>query len=128
MFSWLVSGNAYMADTLLRENYSLFAPQYLIVELFKHKERILKRSKSEAEDLCDWLDVIIQKIAFVRNESVSNKSFYKAYTICAGVDPKDLTYLALAIELKSPLWTKYKPIITAIQQSGIIELFTPQPF
>ncbi len=117
-----------MADVLLGQNYLIYAPQFLIVELFKHKERILKRSKSGANDLCDWLDVIIQKIDFVRNESVSNKNFYKAYTICADVDPKDITYLDLAIELKSPFWTKDKPIITAIQQSGIIELFTPQPF
>lgn len=88
---------------------------------------MLKKSNGKAGDLCDWLDIVVEKTDFGKNGSVSNTSF-KAFTICGNANPKDIAYLALAIEFGSPLWTKDKPLATAIQQSRIIELFIPQPY
>ena len=116
------------ADAVLSGNHEIFCSTFLFVELFKHKERILKKSKLNEDDLLLQLHVILNSIKIVPVREVSTASYYKAFRICRHVDVKDIDFIALALEKKAMLWTKDKPIITAIQQSGIIELFTPQPF
>jgi len=74
------------------------------------------------------LHLILDTLQIVPSSKITTANIYKAFKVCKHVDTKDIDYLALALEKNALLWTKDKPIITAIKQSGIIELFTPSNY
>lgn len=99
IFSILRSGSIEKRKLLFNPNFEFYAPQFIIVELFQHKERIIYKSKIPETSVYELLDNILQKIHFVNNDFISNLSYFKAFHLCKDVDEKDIPFVALAIEL-----------------------------
>ena len=128
IFAILGRSDSKYAPIFFSENHQIFGSTFLIVELFKHKERILKKSKITDAEFYHQLHLILDTLQIIPSSEITTANYYKAFRVCKHVDIKDIDYIALALEKKALIWTKDKPIITAIQQSGIIEIFTPQPY
>ena len=102
-------------------NLKLFAPKFALVELFKYKEEVVKKSKRDFNLIISDLK---EKVSFI-DESEYSKFLSEPQIKIS--DPKDITYLALALKIKSPIWSndqhlKQQSSITVFTTSELIEI------
>jgi predicted nucleic acid-binding protein len=82
------------------------SPNFLIAELFKHRNRIFKNATASEVEILEFLNQILEKIHFVNEEIISIENYFEAYYLCRDIDPKDTSFIALTIELDAVLWTR----------------------
>ncbi|MEK6860226.1 MAG: PIN domain-containing protein [Nanoarchaeota archaeon] len=104
-----------------RFNLKLFAPKFALLELTKYKEELIKKSKRDFESIISDLK---QRVSFI-DESEYSK-FLSEPRIKVS-DPKDITYLALALKINSPIWSndphlKQQSSITVFTTEELIEI------
>jgi predicted nucleic acid-binding protein len=109
-------------------------PKYGFVELFKHKEKISKVSKHSNDEILEMLYELIRRIDFFDENSISVPSLQKSWSLVKDVDPKDMLFVALTIEMNGLLWTGDLKLRTALKEQGFDaflkknHLTTPYPF
>jgi len=96
-----------------------YAPNFLIVEIFDHKEKILSLSSMSNNELVFMTYKIFNKIDFVNERFISGKNRKKAYEMCKDIDETDTPFLALALELNVHLWTGDKKLINGLRSKDI---------
>jgi predicted nucleic acid-binding protein len=122
--SALVSSNRNILSKFTSDkNISLAAPKFVIVELFKHFERIKKSSKLPENELLKILSIIVGKVKFYDEASIALGSWVEAARLCRGTDEKDIAYLALSIELNAELWTNDKKLKIGLTKKGFNKFF-----
>ena len=105
IFSLLRSGNLHTRKVFFDEKYTFYAPKFIVVELFEHKERIVEKAKISHEEVYELLDNLLQRIRFVDNRFISTFNYYKAFQLCKGIDENDTPFVALSLELNARFWT-----------------------
>lgn len=105
------------------KNLSIAAPKFVIVELFKHFERIKKSSKLPENELLKILSIIVGKVKFYDEASIALGSWVEAARLCRGTDEKDVAYLALSIELNAELRTNDKKLKIGLTKKGFNNFF-----
>lgn len=105
VISALISSSGETRHLLFHEEIHLFAPEYLLKEIGKHKKEILHKSKLTDIDLEKALDLVCLRIEFVPF-SKFEKYIPRAKEISP--DPDDIEYVALALKLNHPLWSNDK--------------------
>lgn len=118
VFSAIHSRNSLTREKLLTSSQKLISCNFLFIEIFKHKERIFKNASATDDEIYDYLEKILQKIHFYNEELISTESFFSAYHLCKDVDLKDIAFVALAIELNAPLWTRDTILKEALIKKG----------
>lgn len=78
VFSALRLKQSSIRDILTDERYQFYAPKFLIVEIFKHKEKLLRNNKQHEDDLYEYLNALLHRITFVNEESISIGNYKKA--------------------------------------------------
>lgn len=122
--SALVSSNRNILSKFTSDkNISIAAPKFVIVELFKHFERIKKSSKLPENELLKILSIIVGKVKFYDEASIALGSWVEAARLCRGIDKKDVAYLALSIELNAELWTNDKKLKIGLTKKGFNNFF-----
>ena len=124
LFSSLLSANSLFVQTLLDGEYKFIAPNFIFVEIFKYKDKILKHSKLSADELLEVLNKLLSNIQFLPNKFISPHNLNKAIELCKDVDLKDCVFVALALEMDAVLWTGDKKLKTALQQKGFNQFFS----
>jgi len=100
----------------------LIAPKMMFLEIFKHKEKIKKFSKTNIDILFFEL---AKNIKIVDEDYIPFKFKKQAYELCKDVDIKDTPFVALSLYLNVPLITGDKKLITELKKknfSNILEL------
>ena len=105
IFSALVNKNSKISSFLLSPTHPLVMPKYGFVELFKHKEKISKASKHSSDEILEMLYELIRRIDFFDENSISVHALQKSWSLVKDVDPKDMLFVALTIEMNGLLWT-----------------------
>ncbi|MBK8878685.1 MAG: nucleotide-binding protein [Haliscomenobacter sp.] len=123
IFSSLIASSSSIRDTLLDESFQFHAPNFIIAELFKHKERLLRFSKLSEPELLELFNGITERIQFTPLDFISQKSRDIAFALCMDVDAKDTPFVALAIELDAPLWTGDKKLVLGLRKKGFDRFF-----
>jgi predicted nucleic acid-binding protein len=124
LFSALRSRNTAFREKLFSDEYTFYSSKYIIVEIFKHKERIFKNAKIEDEDeIYEYLNEILQRIHFVNEDFVSLTNYANAYKLCKDVDEFDTPFVALSLQLNAPLWTKDEKLKTGLRSKGFDNFF-----
>ncbi len=68
----------------------------------------------------DFLQLtIFKKIDLIDLESIRQATFEKSIELTNNVDEYDAPFIALALELDSPLWTGDKKLIKGLSKKGI---------
>jgi predicted nucleic acid-binding protein len=96
---------------------------FLFVEVFKHKERIFKNSRASDDEIYDYLEKVLQRVHFFNEELINTESYFTAYHLCKDVDLKDIPFVALAVELDAPLWTRDTTLKDALRAKGFNHFF-----
>jgi predicted nucleic acid-binding protein len=126
LFSALVSGEqSTFAELLLRSDNEFFACETTLVEIFKHKERILKFAKISDDDLARFYHSLLKRISLHKETLIAPEHRKTAYDLCHDVDVTDTPHVALALELNASLWTGDKRLKEGLEGKGFKGFFTP---
>lgn len=107
VFSGILSPNGTICDLLLNsENiFSFYAPTTILDELNIHRQKLLKLSGYLEGDLNFLTRTILKKIDLIDLESLNQSTWEKAVELTKNVDEFDSPFIALSLEMGSPLWT-----------------------
>jgi predicted nucleic acid-binding protein len=112
--------------TIIEDNSLTFiAPNFLIVEIFIHKNAILQKSKIGELQLYEILALVLQKVRFVNEEAIAMGNAIEAYRLCSGVDEKDAPFVALALEYDALFWTRDQKLKDGLIRKGFNQFFDP---
>ena len=95
------------AELLISDKLQLFAPEFLFTEFTKYKDVILRKNHRNEEEFNNFLVILKEQISVVPKKEIT-PFMDKADKISP--DPKDTIYLALAIALKSNIWSNNRKL------------------
>ena len=123
VFSALVNKNSAIASFLLEPQRVLLMPKFGFVELFKHKEKICKISKHSQDEILEILYELIRHIDFYDENVISVDALQKSWLLVKDVDPKDMLFVALTIEMNGLLWTGDTKLRLNLEAKGFNSFF-----
>jgi len=121
VFSGILGPNGTICDLLLnsKDKFDFYAPTAVLDELNTHHQKLLKLSGLSEDELNFLIRTIIKKIDLIDLESVQQQTWEKAMELTKDVDQFDAPFIALTLELGSPLWTGDKKLINGLNEKGI---------
>lgn len=123
LFASLRSKSSKIREIFDNPEYRFYTPNFLVVEIFRHKERILQKSKANDEEVYEFLNKILHKINFVSEEHISIENLIYAHRLCDGIDEKDTPFVALTIELNGVLWSRDNVLKSGLIKKGFNTFF-----
>lgn len=127
LFAAMRSANSRIREILRRTDLSFYAPNFLVVEIFKHKEKILRHSKASEDDVYEFLHQLLARIQFINEDHISLGNIVQAYRLCKDVDEKDTIFVALTLELEGEFWTRDDALKAGLVKKGFASFFVPAP-
>lgn len=120
VFSSLLRSDGAVGDLFFnsRPPLSLFAPDTLREELANHRGKLVKLSKRSAAVMAALERLTLARITFLNEALISTVSWARAREVMIGLDDDDTVYVALAIQLKIPLWTGDKRLRKGLLKNG----------
>jgi len=110
-------------DKLMAPHISVVSPKFLIIELFKHSERIQRASNLSQASILDTLSSLVESVKLYDESAISIGSWSEAYRIAGSVDEKDIPFVALALELNVRFWTNDQPLIKGLKRFGFLKFY-----
>jgi predicted nucleic acid-binding protein len=118
IFAALHSGNASVREKLSNPLFSFYAPKFLFVEIFKHKERLVNRSKANPEKILEFLFILLHYINFINEDYISTRIYIDAYNFCKDVDVNDTPFVALSMAFNCRIWTRDEALKSGLALKG----------
>ena len=126
IFSAMIGGEeSAFAEMLLRSEHEFFACETTLVEIFKHKEKILKFTRISEDELVRFYHSLLKRITLHKETLIAPEQRKAAYNLCHDVDETDTPHVALALELKAALWTGDKRLKEGLAKKGFQNFFVP---
>lgn len=125
IFSMLILKNSRLRDAFFEKKVNWYAPNFVLVEIFKRKEKLLKYSHLTDSEMYELLYQIFQKIKFINEQIISRRNKAKAYELCREIDEHDTPIVALALELNASIWTGDKKLKDGLIHRGFDNFFVP---
>ncbi|MEO6755640.1 MAG: PIN domain-containing protein, partial [Chthoniobacteraceae bacterium] len=98
IFSELIAANHRLRQVFANHaGIEFVCPKYVLVELFKHKERVAAATGLDEPSLLSLLHSILERIRFFDEDAISIGSWTEAWRLCRGVDENDVAYVALTL-------------------------------
>lgn len=124
LFSLLLRRGARARRILFANSDLVFhRPKFLVVELFKHKERIAEATNWSEVELLECLHEILARVHFLDEPSIPLGIWVEARRLCRDVDPKDTPFVALALHLEGRLWTEDDELKRGLAARGFTHFF-----
>ena len=118
VFSAFLSKNSKYRDLLFDDKYELYSPNFVFLEIFKHKAKILKCTKESELEVYSFMGNMLKRINFVKEEVVSAENYEKANILCRETDENDTPFVALALEIGGYLLTGDEKLKRALKIKG----------
>ena len=106
LFSVLIK-DSFACNLLFSGSLHLFTPEYILTELEKHKEELLKKTEKTEEEFLRLLEVLKRRIVIVPLEELIP---YVEEAEKITPDPDDMAYFALALKLNCAIWSNDKKL------------------
>jgi len=118
IFSALIKPYGDIAYILKDTKNTFIAPDYLLVEIYDHWNKVSKYTPLSKLELVKELHLYTSAITFYAPENVPSKHRHKAREIIVNIDIKDLAFVALHLYTKHKLWTGDKKLIKGLLTKG----------
>jgi predicted nucleic acid-binding protein len=130
LMSTLITQQGKVAHTFLKlaQEYNLISCQFLYIELFKHKNKILKASKLEENDFLDYLLSILNRIEFISEVLIPQNVIKQAEELVSGIDKRDIYYVALSLHTNAPIWTGDYKLSSGLKEKGFTNFVQTSDF
>jgi len=106
IFAALIKGGL-TAELIISNELQLFAPEFLLEEFSKYQNQILEKTHRSKENFGIFVRILKEYITFIPQKNIT-PFLEKANAFSP--DPKDSVYLALALALKSAVWSNDKKL------------------
>ena len=82
IFSALIPNASKIREILFESKLTFYSPNFLITEIYRHKNKLLKSSKLNESEFYLYFNGIIERINFIPLDFIGIKSRQKAYDLC----------------------------------------------
>ena len=129
IFSALISRNSRFRDVLLGSStHRFYLCETVIVELFRHKEKLLRANpRLTPSEFADLYYGILRQVEIYKEVWVPEQHWAEAAELCRGVDADDTPHVAITLALNGVLWTGDEKLKRALAGKGFNRFFTPDP-
>ena len=120
LFSSVIKPDGLIAEIILNPKFELqiIGCYFSHIELFKHKEKLLKASKLDETELLEVMYQIIKRINFINERTIPADVFKKANNLTKSIDDKDTVFVAMAEFLDCKVWTGDVELIKGLRKKG----------
>ena len=105
--------------------HTFYTPRFVVVELFKHKERIVAATELTEDELLECLNALLARIAFVEEGIIPIGAWMEGRRLCADVDRKDAPFVTLTLHVDGVLWTADAELKAGLRVKGFDRFFVP---
>ena len=93
-------------EIIISEKIEFYSPEYMITEIEKHRNYLMKKSKLDKKDYNFLLSTLLENITLVPFEKFKHK-YMDAVEIMKNIDITDSPFIALGLAMKADgIWTK----------------------
>ena len=125
LFSSLLQHEARSREAILTDaEHIFFSPRFVVVELFKHKERITSLTELDEDELLDYLNAILVRLTFVDEGVIPIGTWMEGRRLCSDVDPKDTPFVTLTLHVDGLLWTTDGELRLGLMAKGFDQFFS----
>jgi len=124
-FSALLSAESSFAKSILRSANDFFICETTLVEIFDHKAKLLKTSRTSSDELAYLYYILVKRVRVYKENLISPEKWKAAYELCRDIDETDTPHVALALHLKANLWTGDKRLKEGLEKKGFKNFFVP---
>ena len=124
--SALISPTGLVASILSeKKRIQYFVPDYLITEVIEHIPVLVKRlnKKTTKKKLLADFEKLLEGVTIVPEESLKKVNIVKAEKLVADIDPKDMHFIALHLQIKHKIWTSDDRLKEGLTQKGYAHFF-----
>ena len=123
LMSILISGKSQYINLL--SLYDFVMPEFAFVELNLYQEVIRQKTKLDSVQFRNYAYTVFSLISFVPSFVQETESVREARRLCEKIDPKDISYVALAIDTDLVLLTRDAKLYQGLRKQGFkqVELF-----
>ncbi|MFZ2455871.1 MAG: PIN domain-containing protein [Candidatus Altiarchaeia archaeon] len=107
--SWII-------DALFSDKLSLYAPERLLSELFRHREEIIRKSGYSPDEYAVFMEILKLRIQFISFEKFAGEV---ETALKLAPHPKDAEYFALALSESCPIYSEEK----AFKKQSTVKVF-----
>ena len=128
LFAALLHPQAGLREIILTDPiHRFFSPRWVMVELFKHKERIAVATELPEEDLLECLNELLARLTFIEEGAMPIGTWMEGRRLCAQVDRKDAPFVTLTLHLDGRLWSDDAELKAGLLAQGFdrVPFFTP---
>jgi len=118
--SALISPKGIYAELLLNPifKFEKYSSYYLVVEIFKHKDKILKYSKLTEIELLEQVYNLLKNITLINENQIPKDIWQKSFELTKDVDENDTAFVALTEFTEGLLWTLDKKLSIGLKNKG----------
>ena len=124
IFSALLHKKAREFDLIMLGDLNIYVCQFSTVELFKHKDKLLKFSGLTEDELLDNYYLILKKLNVIHERDIQKEVWMRAAELCSDIDPKDTVYVAASMMLDAYLWSGDTKLIDGLVSKGYDSVIT----
>ena len=126
LISILISGKS--SHKAILRYFVFYSPDFVFEEIEKYKPVIFERTKLKMEELQQFAFFVFNQVSVIPRMVISDEAVERAIELTKGIDIKDMSYVALAIELDCVLLTRDKPLIKGIRKKGFRKVMSYEDF
>ena len=112
----LIGGRAF--HRVIFETFDVIAPDFALTEIDKYSSLIVSKAKLTWAEHSQYAQSIFANVSIVPRYLIEAESISKATQLIGETDPKDISYVALAIQTNTILVTRDKPIVEVARRRG----------
>jgi predicted nucleic acid-binding protein len=86
IFSILLKKDSKEWEIFLRDDIEVFIPKFLMVELFRHKEKIIRLSGLEEKEIPELLYLVLRYSSVFDEEDIADDIKKQAFTLVSDID------------------------------------------
>ena len=121
VFSGLLNPNGKIGDLLLNSSdaFEFYAPNFILKELNNHHQKLIKISKLSSDEIDFLKRMLLKKIELIDLDNIPAETWERSINLVNDIDEFDSPFIALSLELKAPLWTGDKKLMTGLIKKDV---------
>jgi predicted nucleic acid-binding protein len=125
IFSCLLNSQGTIGDSIFNSEtiFNFYSNEYMLFEIHKHWNRLLKISKLTDEELRISFEKLLTRLIFINKQLILENIWQNAEVLVADIDLDDTDFVALTRYLKGGLWTGDKPIYNGLKAKGFRSVY-----
>ncbi len=116
LISFLISGKASHRNIL--RSFQFLAPEFILSEVKQYEQEIFTKTKQSEAQLRTYTLGVFGELTILPDYFTELENLLLASQMLEKIDPKDIHYLALSLQLKLVLLTRDKPLYKGLRKQG----------